>query len=945
MNNPSLRGWRLLLLALLPFVAPAVASAQLESSIWYFGYKAGLDFRSGSVVQLSDGFDHQVEGTSTLSDPRTGQLVMHTDGDTVWNRNHQVMPNGAGIGHPTHTSSTQGATIVPMPEDSTRFYIISIDAGEYMGTTEATWSIVDMKLDGGLGAVTTRKQFLRSGVAEKIAVVKHCNGRGYWVIMHQLGDAKFLVYYLSVNGFEGPRVFDLGTPHVGSYERAIGSMKLNLKGDRLAVAIFRTPAIDLLDFDRRTGTLSNSMTIPVAPDDSVVYDVCFSPDGTKLYATGEQARYVAQYDVSSRSVPTIVASRYVVHRNTSRYVSVGHVGQAQVAPDGRVYVSIQNESEISVITDPNLAGAACGYRHRAIPLGRPYCKLGLPNIIHGLYDPTLETCRPPRARFRSSTRELCAGESLELTDESYDDPTAWQWTIPGGNPAATTQRHPGRVLFETPGLFRVELVASNENGTDTFAIEIRVNPRPEIDAGADRTICIGDVVQIGGSARDAATIRWTPSTGLSCSDCSDPVAAPLTTTTYRVVATSAAGCVTTDEVTVTVDPFPSVDAGRDTAICLGESVVLDGRGGSELIWSPATGLSCTSCANPIASPLVSTTYTLVTSNNGRCISIDSMRITVSPRPTADAGNDVRICRGTSTVLTATGGSRYEWSPAASLSCTECAEPTAYPDTTTTYLVRAFNASGCASIDSVTVEVDPAPRLVHADLGPEVRTFPGTELELPVMLQEPLDAAFVSFLEMTVDYDPSIMYLTRATLDSTLTEGWTVVVTTEDRVRGHFSARLFATNGATLKGSGVMARLRFQSFIHFGDSSTARLALLLPGHECTRIETTPTVVRLDSICGLSQRFIEMTGDVYALRQNSPNPFNPATTIDFSLGLDGPTLVEIVDLTGRTVAVLADEYMAPGPHSITWDASAFPSGLYYCRITSGPWRESVVMTLSK
>ena len=950
MNFASVRIASLLIVAAALLCAPIAATAQLENSLWYFGYRAGLDFRGGSAVG-TPGFDHQSEGTATLCDHRTGRMLMHTDGDTVWNRNGRVMPGGAGIASPAIISSTQGATIIPMPGDSTKFYIVSIDAGEYNGgTSVATWSIVDMELDGGLGAVTTSHRFLHGNVTEKIAVVKHCNGRGFWVIMHELQSTRFIVYYLSKSGFEGPATYDLGTPHIGWPEAAIGGMKFNQAGDRLAVAIFRAPAIDLIDFDRRTGTLSNAIRIDIAPEDSVVYDICFSPDGTKLYSSGEQARYIAQHDLTRGSRAAIIASRTVLHRNTFRLVSYGHTGQMQVGPDGRIYAAIRDESELSVITDPNRAGVACDYRHRAVSLGAPYAKLGMPNITHGMYDPTRETCRPPRALFRSSEIEICAGDTIEITDESYDNPTAWQWTIPGGvkagdDPGSPYGRHPGFVRFPDAGVFRVMLVAANDNGTDTFSLDVTVNPRPAIEAGPDRTICIGDAVQLDLAAVEAASIRWTPALGLSCANCPAPVAAPAVTTTYHIVATSAAGCVTTDSVTIIVEPFPAVDAGPDTSICVGESVELAGRGGTELTWSPATGLSCVTCATPVATPLVSTTYTLVTSNNGRCVSIDSMRITVSEKPVAEAGEDARICLGESATLRASGGTRYLWSPAESLSCVECAEPSAYPTQTTTYTVRVFNALGCASTDSVTVVVDPAPRLVHANLGPDIGIYPGTELELPVELEEPLDQAFVSVLEIEVTYDPTIMRLERAFLDSTLVEGWAILPISQDPSRGEFVARLFATDGSWLEGTGLLARLRFATFINHGDSSIARLEVRLPGKECTRVETRPAMVRLDSVCGLSQRLLDATGESYALRQNSPNPFNPTTTIEFSLGLDAPTRVEILDLGGRSVAVLADRPMAAGRHVLEWDAAAHPSGLYYCLIISGHWSETIVMTLAK
>jgi PKD repeat protein len=932
---------RSILLTLILALAPVAAMAQLEHAIWYFGNRAGLDFRGGAPVATTNGFDYQWEGTSTICDRWTGQLLFHTDGDTVWNRQGQIMPNGTGLGG--HLSSTQSALIVPFPEDTTRYYIISTDAGEYYGGESAvSWSIVDMKLDGGLGAVTQRKVRLFAPVAEKVAAVKHCNGRGYWIILHELRTDRFITYYLSKNGFEGPRFTSIGSTHGIALESGIGGMKFSQKGDRLAAALFSTGVVDLFDFDRKTGTLSNAIS---ATGNPFAYDVCFSPDGTKLYLTGEQARYLVQFDATARDAATLEASRTEIFRSTHRWPAFEHIGGVQAGPDGRLYVVVRNEQQMSVITQPNRAGALCGYQHRTVLLGDHYGILGLPNFIYGVYDTTLETCRPPRARFSSTSRTICAGETVTFSDESYDNPLAWHWSFPGGVPSMFEGRAPGTVSYPSAGTYAAMLVVENANGSDTLVVDVTVNRRPIVSAGEDRTICIGADTQIGSTSDEAATYLWSPTTGLSCPTCPDPVASPTSTTTYTVVATSPEGCTSSDEVTVVVEPFPAVDAGRDTAICIGESVRLQGSGGSELLWTPATGLSCTTCADPIATPLVSTTYTLMTSNDGRCVSIDSVRVTVSERPTPDAGDPVQICQGESAHLEATGGARYVWTPPDDLSCSDCSSPVATPSETRTYYVEAFNASGCGAVDSVTVFVNPAPRLVHMGLGPDQGIFPGTQLDIPVVLEERLDAASVAVIDMAVDYDPTIMHLLHATLDSSLTEGWTAVVTGEDRARGRFAARLFATNGATLVGSGILARLRFQSFINVGDSSTARLTVALPGKECTQVLTRPVVVRLDSVCALSQRLLSATGAVYALEGNAPNPFNPSTRIDFSLGLDGNARVEILDAAGRTVAVLADGPMTAGRHALVWDASEQSSGVYFCRVTSGEWTRTIAMTLKK
>ena len=100
---------------------------QKEAAIWYFGENAGLDFRSGVPVALEDGALSTLEGCATIFDTE-GNLLFYTDGSTVWNRNHLVMPNGTQLlGNAT---STQSAIIVPKPNDSDIFYVFTEDMKE-----------------------------------------------------------------------------------------------------------------------------------------------------------------------------------------------------------------------------------------------------------------------------------------------------------------------------------------------------------------------------------------------------------------------------------------------------------------------------------------------------------------------------------------------------------------------------------------------------------------------------------------------------------------------------------------------------------------------------------------------------------------------------------------------------------------------------------------------
>ncbi|GMU23395.1 MAG: hypothetical protein AMXMBFR13_34730 [Phycisphaerae bacterium] len=199
--------------------------------------------------------------------------------------------------------------------------------------------------------------------------------------------------------------------------------------------------------------------------------------------------------------------------------------------------------------------------------------------------------------------------------------------------------------------------AAGKVGSDF--VKVTVTTVITVKAGADRTISLGDSVQLSGSVTGGQppyTVLWTPAEGLSATNIFIPVASPNVTTAYTLKVTDALDKYATDTVTVTVtNPF-SISAGADRTIDAGANTVLnvDINGGSppyQILWTPAIGLSSTTVANPVASPAVSTTYTVTVEDaNGRRVT-DSVLVTVlsaapAQPPAGNAGGDTGGTGGT-----------------------------------------------------------------------------------------------------------------------------------------------------------------------------------------------------------------------------------------------------------------------------------------------------------
>ncbi|NQT34850.1 T9SS type A sorting domain-containing protein, partial [bacterium] len=83
--------------------------------------------------------------------------------------------------------------------------------------------------------------------------------------------------------------------------------------------------------------------------------------------------------------------------------------------------------------------------------------------------------------------------------------------------------------------------------------------------------------------------------------------------------------------------------------------------------------------------------------------------------------------------------------------------------------------------------------------------------------------------------------------------------------------------------------------------------------------------------------------FTLHDAFPNPFNAATSISFGLPNRSTVRINVLDLYGRTVATLADRTYETGFHSVTWDATAFSTGIYLVRLEAGEVVRTVKMTL--
>jgi gliding motility-associated-like protein len=165
------------------------------------------------------------------------------------------------------------------------------------------------------------------------------------------------------------------------------------------------------------------------------------------------------------------------------------------------------------------------------------------------------------------------------------------------------------------------------NATDV--ITISTVPYPGSNAGRDTIICYEDTAQIVANIK-GSSFNWSPTRTLINPATLNPLAYPLTTTSYVLTVYDNIGCPKPkrDTVIVTVRPKVMTNAGRDTSIVVGQPLQLSGKGAEFFTWSPPNGLNRTNVQSPIATLTENNTYVLKAYTAEGCFNFDTMNVKV-----------------------------------------------------------------------------------------------------------------------------------------------------------------------------------------------------------------------------------------------------------------------------------------------------------------------------
>lgn len=399
--------------------------AQKEANIWWFGNKAGLDFNTSPPTVLNSTIPiFTYEGSATISDPVTGQLIFATDGITVWYPNGTVVPGGSGL--KGNFSSAQSALIVPNPSNIDQWFIFTANVNPTNGTPYGHNYYVVTRTGSAL-AVGSVNALLGSTVStEQLAALGDGLG-GYWIMAHGVGNNRFYAFHVSVAGVVNstPVISNVGTA-VGASDY-ISSMKVNTCQTKIALTNLGSSLLEVYNFDNTSGTITSLQYSKTGISNP--YGLEFSPNDAYLYY-GTLGGQLYQLNMST-GVSTLTG--WVPPPN-----GVGNFGQLQLAPDRKIYVTSENtatNSYLGVISDPDSVYTKANYSNIGLQIASVnsyYPLLGLPTFSRSFVSGTLKEFPGSGAYCVNTDIPLSYTYSGTVTSQTWSVTPATGWSFTSG---------------------------------------------------------------------------------------------------------------------------------------------------------------------------------------------------------------------------------------------------------------------------------------------------------------------------------------------------------------------------------------------------------------------------------------------------------------------------------------------------------------------------------
>jgi hypothetical protein len=336
-----------------------------RANVWYFGQYAGINFNTYPPTALTDGKVNTYEGCASLCDT-AGNLLIYTDGQTVWNGIHDTLINGKGL--LGDNSSTQAALILTHPQSPNLAYIITTPYAYDYKTIGARYNIIDLNKN----EVILKNAWLHGNSTEKITAVKHANGRDIWITGHEMGNDSFFSYLLTQNGIAPCVTYNkAGSEMINFIFNGQGEMKYSSDGKLLALTFYVDGLVQVFDFDNSNAQIKWQQNINT---NRMVYSLEFSLNNQYLYVF-EFEDLLFKYD--------LISKQKTILRNMNARIG----GGICKSPHGDILFNMADSTYLSTIKNSNLPSSQIQYNSIMLNKNTQY---KLPNFNQSIfYNPNI----------------------------------------------------------------------------------------------------------------------------------------------------------------------------------------------------------------------------------------------------------------------------------------------------------------------------------------------------------------------------------------------------------------------------------------------------------------------------------------------------------------------------------------------------------------------------
>lgn len=402
-------------LVLCLLILPIICLSQGKNHNWLIGYdvglfdtnvtatKATLQFDTINITVIPANFKMPfLSAQGNISD-EIGNLLMVSNGCWIANATGDTMLNGGGLNPGQFTDDWcdnitgipwwNSNVVLPYPDDTNKYVLFHLTGNYAINNwkpSELYYSIIDMSLAIGLGGVVQGQKniiALNDTIIPPIAACKHANGRDWWIIAFEDSTSNIYTILLTPQGITSVAKQTLNVP-VHYYN--MGQAQFSPDGKKLAYhyrdfynnGLPVTHQIRLFDFDRCSGTLSNTNIISHIDSTSSGNGLAFSANSKYLYFTTFRKVFQINTDTSN-----VQASLQVVAINDNFYSPFFPLQTdfwlMYLAANGKIYISSGNGViDMHYINHPDSSGMACDVQQHALHLP---CYYARGNVYHPNY--------------------------------------------------------------------------------------------------------------------------------------------------------------------------------------------------------------------------------------------------------------------------------------------------------------------------------------------------------------------------------------------------------------------------------------------------------------------------------------------------------------------------------------------------------------------------------